>query len=156
MSVPCMSIALPDGTVTRVSPQDYDDVIRINWCNKGNGYVHGRWRKELGGDGKQIMLHRYIMRPDPGYVVDHIDGDPMNNTRDNLQITTYARNSMRAKSLGSISQLGNGRYRVRMRVDGRMISYGCFATREEAEMMRQAAVNIVWHDPEFNSMMTQL
>lgn len=58
----------------------------------GRGYVSVRNYK----DGKyhhRGYVHRIIMGPiDAGLVVDHIDGDPLNNQRSNLRVCTQSDN----------------------------------------------------------------
>lgn len=116
-------LPLPDGRVALVSECDYRRASKINWSDNGLGYIRGRWRKDLGGDGRIVMLHRFIMSPERGMVVDHIDGNPLNNTRENLQITTTARNVMRSRSGGVTFDKHHQMWRVRKRVDGRMVSF---------------------------------
>lgn len=38
-------------------------------------------------------LHRVILQPPAGVDVDHIDGDPLNNTRSNLRLATRSQNN---------------------------------------------------------------
>jgi hypothetical protein len=149
-------IKLPCGKVALVSEEDWSRVGPINWSDNGLGYVRGRWRMDLGGTGKIVFLHRFIMKPPPGMVVDHIDCNPLNNTRDNLQITTIARNVMRSRTGGvtRISGRPNKSWRARLRVDGRMVSLGVFATREEAEARIASAQHLIWNTAEFNPLGT--
>ena len=48
---------------------------------------------EKGVQKEVIYLHRQISGALPGTVVDHLDGDGLNNTRQNLRITTQAENA---------------------------------------------------------------
>jgi hypothetical protein len=61
---------------------------------------------QSSSNGKTIKLHRYIMDNYTGNdVVDHIDGNKLNNTRKNLRIITRAQNAMnKKKALGGSSQ----------------------------------------------------
>lgn len=45
-------------------------------------------------EGKQVPFHRLVMSAPPGRVVDHIDGNALNNTRANLRICSVSQNSM--------------------------------------------------------------
>ena len=97
------------------------------------------------------------MRPPSGMVVDHIDGNPLNNTRSNLQITTNARNNMRAKKNGGVTRMFNSdRWRARLRVDGEMFSLGCYNTEEEAREAVERARRIAWEDMDINLLGTVL
>ncbi len=92
-----------------------------------------------------------------GYVVDHIDNNPLNNTRENLQITTTSRNAMRAEqALKGGVQKQYGRFRARIRVDGRHVSLGMFDTEDEARAMVNAARRLAWGLTEFNERGTRL
>lgn len=46
-------------------------------------------------NGRGVLLHRLLMSPPEGLVVDHIDGNGLNNQRANLRVVTQSEN-MRA------------------------------------------------------------
>jgi len=148
MDVP---IEMPCGKVTWVSQDDWPRVSKLAWSSQGS-HVRARYKRSVGGDGHSyVYLHRYILAAPKGYVVDHIDGNPLNNRRENLQIATYSRNIMRAYAGGTVGMAGN-RWRARMRVDGRPVSLGCYATREEAQAALVEARKMVWSDPAINEL----
>jgi hypothetical protein len=149
-------IPLPCGKVAKVSPEDFERVSRLSWSENGVGYARARLRFNIGGDGRNVKLHHYVIgHPPKGMVIDHIDGDPLNNTRDNLQLASNSRNAMRSpKKFGGVTALhGTGnRWRARMRVDGRMVSLGCYDTKEEAQHVIDLAREIVWTDKSINTL----
>lgn len=149
-------LRLPDGRVALVSGEDLSRVASMNWSTNARGYVRARWRQALGGHGGIVYLHRFIMAAPEGMVVDHIDGNPLNNSRDNLQITTTARNVMRARGGGVTFDRHLGKWRVRKRVDGRMANFGLFDCREDAEVALAAAMREIWSNPEVNKLGTVL
>ena len=54
---------------------------------------------------KLIFMHRQIMNPPKGMVVDHIKGNRLDNTRAHLRVCTHSENSQnRAKVAGAASQ----------------------------------------------------
>lgn len=68
------------------------------------------------GKGRNLLLHRLLMNPPPDMVVDHIDGNGLNNRRSNLRVVTQSQNLMnRRKSRGTSSRFkgvswDSGRY----------------------------------------------
>jgi HNH endonuclease len=79
---------------TRVSADDYEWVKKHTW-HLSNGYA-----KTLI-NARQHSLHRLIMRQVDNFFllpcVDHIDGDKLNNVRDNLRWVTHSQNSQNNK-----------------------------------------------------------
>lgn len=58
---------------TSVSLEDYDTVNKSRWYKNEEGYVRN-WK--LG-----LLSHFIYGKPREGYVIDHIDHNPLNNTR---------------------------------------------------------------------------
>lgn len=60
---------------------------------QNEGYLRIRYADPESGSNRFVMLHRYIFEavhgpiPD-GYIVHHVDGDPLNNRLDNLMLMT--------------------------------------------------------------------
>jgi len=49
-------------------------------------------------NGKLLTVHRIMLNCPEGMVVDHLDGDGLNNCRDNLEIVTHRENLLRSRS----------------------------------------------------------
>jgi hypothetical protein len=79
-------LPLTQGFVTWVDWDDFDTKLRgTRWsaqCARGRVYALGRL------DGSTAFLHRFILRPSNGQVVDHKNGDGLLNNRSNLRICT--------------------------------------------------------------------
>jgi hypothetical protein len=103
-----------------------------------------------------IDYHRYFAhriawliihgRPVPDEI-DHIDHDPLNNRINNLRAARHGDNGANAKRR-SDNQTGvkgvglwYGKYRARIRRDGKEYVIGCFATLEEAAAARRQAAD---------------
>jgi hypothetical protein len=84
-------------------------------------------------DGTLILLHRLIMAPDRSMVVDHIDGDALNNSRVNLRVCTNGENMRNRHSACGTSRFkgvyrSKGRWCAAIRIDGRKIHLGLFVS----------------------------
>jgi HNH endonuclease/AP2 domain len=123
---------------------DHALVSQYNWqiCNKG---VRGR-KKGHYYDGRYSM-HRLILGlpPNNGVCVDHINGNPYDNRRENIRICTVSQNNMNRKPQGvckykgvSYNKVSDGKggyytyIRSCIRIKGRSITLGSFKTEEEA------------------------
>lgn len=106
---------------------DYSDFKEINkyknsWCiNYKNGRIDGvRMNINENGKRKQIWLHRIIMNCPRDKVVDHINGDTLDNRKQNLRIVTNKENLTNLSSSSkSISKYRNiyfekGKFGVRI------------------------------------------
>lgn len=77
---------------------DEGDLVVFNMCEKwviDKGYALGRFK--VNGKSVADKMHRLIMDAQKGQIVDHIDGNKLNNKRSNLRFVTHAEN-MRNKS----------------------------------------------------------
>lgn len=80
---------------------------------------------------KNVSIHRLIH---PNFkIVDHINGNGLDNTRANLRNATHEQNMMNrisARGYKGISLKGK-RYQVRIRVKGKIIFGGCFDNQRD-------------------------
>ncbi len=133
--------------VTLVDREDAEKVSRYRWCfNKvagGQRYVHCRVRdgKAVGQRGKMLKLHRFLMGvTDRAMVVDHINGDPLDNRKENLRVCRQGenmRNHRRAHGrIGArgLSRSKSGKFRARIRLNGVGYEIGTFDTQRDAEI----------------------
>ena len=77
-----------------VSEQDFDRINENYWHKKKSGRTHYARHPKLG------MMHRVIMNCPEGLVVHHLDGNGLNNTRENLVICTAEENLKRRAGWG--------------------------------------------------------
>lgn len=94
-------IQLTCGLIAYVDDQDYPVLSKRTWtlrtCRKNQYAV--TWI-----DRKTTFMHRLIMSPPKGLVVDHIDGNGLNNVRSNLRICTQAQNLGNQRKRGRTSR----------------------------------------------------
>jgi hypothetical protein len=97
-------ITLSRNKTTSVPDELYDELSRFKWCaietSKKFYAVRNRDGKE--GKGHLVYLHREVWKiangpiPD-GMMIDHIDGDGLNNELSNLRICTNSQNQRNQK-----------------------------------------------------------
>lgn len=68
-----------------VSYEDYKEISKYKWRVAKNGYVYST----IAINSKKFSIHSYIMKPDEGFIVDHINRNPLDNRRENLRITSH-------------------------------------------------------------------
>jgi hypothetical protein len=136
-------IPLDEVVYTRVSPEDYDDLAQFTWILNAQGYA-----VRLTQVGSSELLHRRVMRAKRGQYVDHIDGNRLNNERWNLRICTNSQNCMNRGPQSNSKHGYKGvcwsrasrKWRAYIKVNGKQIHLGLFATIREAAMTYNASV----------------
>lgn len=91
-------------------------------------------------DNKTIRLHRFIMMASPKEEIDHIDGNPLNNTISNLRRCTRWQNSCNRKfnTLSGFKGLvfikSLNKWRAQIRVHGKLLYLGFYVNPKEAAL----------------------
>lgn len=96
-------IKLSKGLFALVSDEDFERVNEFKWCasHESRGTKHYAIRR-VTVDGKRvkIRMHREVMglNNESPLVVDHLDGDGLDNRRENLEVVTQTENMRRCKT----------------------------------------------------------
>jgi hypothetical protein len=126
-----------------VDEVDHLWACQFRWHITEAGYAARSQRRGPECKPYRMFLHREILGLKHGYkgvVVDHIDGDPLNNVRENLRAVTHAQNCQNRK-LPADNKSGYrgvswkadvGRWRVQVMVDGERTVVGYFDDVHEA------------------------
>jgi hypothetical protein len=85
-----MRLPLRYGSFTHVDAIDYHRLTTFDWFSRIDGYVYGIPKT---GERRIVSLSRIIMSAPPNTVVDHKDGNPLNNRRSNLRFCTQRQNT---------------------------------------------------------------
>lgn len=88
------------------------------------------------GDPTNIALHRVLMGALKGQIVDHVNGNPLDNRRCNLRFASPGQNAMNCRSkrngLKGVHLHRNGQWRAQIWANGSRYSLGLHDTEEEA------------------------
>lgn len=83
---------------------------------------------------------------DSGVVVDHINGNPSDNRKENLRVVSHLENmknrklsSANTSGITGVFQTKNGKWYARIMADGNEIWLGTFETKDDAAAARLAA-----------------
>jgi hypothetical protein len=107
------SIHLGNGRATIVSDEDFERVNQFKWyasLSYENKYYAKRkeWIKDENRTTRQgkyikkgfyrlIAMHRFIMNAPPDMEVDHINGETLDNRRENLRLCTREQNTFNTR-----------------------------------------------------------
>lgn len=104
----------------------------ITWYVSSHGYAHGN----IGG--KKFLMHRFIMGAKKHDVVDHINGNKLDNRRINLRFVTKSQNAQNTRKpasrsgfIGVVYEKG-GLIKATIKFNGRKRHLGMFKTELEA------------------------
>lgn len=138
------TIPLTQRKVATIDAADYERVSQFKWCADRVGL---QWYAQRRAYGRTIRLHQFIMNPAKGMVVDHANGNGLDNRRENLRVCTKlenAWNKKRRKQQDAGSQFIGvypcqrpaGKWCIKIQCDGEVTNLGSFDTPEEAARVR--------------------
>ena len=95
-------IKLTKGQFAKVDDEDFEFLSKHKWCAdfapRRNIYYALTWIKRPNSiKTTTLRMHRMIMNPPKGMVVDHINGDTLDNRKSNLRICTVQQNVFNSK-----------------------------------------------------------
>lgn len=139
-----MKIPLTKGKFAIIDPDDYELVSKYKWhawYSGGNWYARANyWTKK---DGKlkciSLLMHRLILNPPSDMLVDHINGNGLDNRRSNLRCATHAENMRnRHRSWGTSKYKGvrrdRNKWRASIRKDKKDYFLGYFSKQISAAL----------------------
>ena len=142
---PNMKIPLSGGYFALVDAEDYERVSRFAWKasvrKRKDGTVAKVYAQRSRRDGGSPMMHRTILGYDGPKMVDHINGDGLDNRKANLRIATRSQN-MANQQIGLANtsgrkgvtwHRGDRKWQAQIKVSGKMFYVGSFACIDEAK-----------------------
>lgn len=137
-----MIVHLSGGYECLISKEDYGLVSKRLWhyAPRNGATSNLRKHERKYNQNGHIKMHRLIMDAPAGMVVDHINGNKIDNRRDNLRIATHSQNSINTPSRDMRNiEYRNGSYCVRMRVNNERIYIGNYKYLGDAKIARDDA-----------------
>jgi hypothetical protein len=137
-------IELTQGKFAVVDPEDFEKLNAYKWYAQksyNNNFYAVRMTHGPHGIRKFISMHRQITKPPPSLVVDHKDGNGLNNRKENLRIATEAQNHCNcrktskkttSKYKGVCYNKQRSKFRADIKCNGHRKFLGHFDSEEDA------------------------
>lgn len=123
----------------------YEYLNQFKWNMNRDGYVkRGEYSRLPNGKLKrtEVKLHRLVMDTPKGMVTDHINGDRLDNRRENLRVCTVKQNSWNKRPRGSLNIVGvwfdpaRSKFVAHIAKAGHKVTIGRYDTAQEAANAR--------------------
>ena len=137
-----VTIELTKGKQAVVDACDVGLVQSRKWhCLNGRYAAHKPLRQPA------VLMHRLIMNAPKGLFVDHIDGDGLNNRRNNLRLVEPAANSWNRRQAYVSFNRKSGKWGAVVCPNRLAITVGEFDVKAEAEVAHKLATQILGDFP---------
>jgi len=136
-------VRLTQGKVALVDDEDFKELNSHNWytqkCGGGSNTYACRWiRPQAKGRQVRIFMHRQILDIADGIEIDHIDGDGLNNQKENIRECSHQGNSFNRRKIKKTSSVFKGvwredkKWRAAIRHNDKLIHIGRFVLEADA------------------------
>lgn len=143
MPIDCVEYRLPSGQSAIFDASDEDLISRFSWYMNPQGYAIAATKPGKSGEKrKTITMHGLVMMRPVGCIIDHINGNKLDNRKDNLRYCSYSENSMNAKKKSrygiptsqhkGVSWHVRGHWQIVVRIAGKITYIGKYDTEQEA------------------------
>jgi hypothetical protein len=127
---------------------DQDEPFLRQWSwqlQSASGRFYAKRSTEICGKPVTLMMHRVIMDAPKGMVVDHIDGNGLNNCRANLRIVTQAQNlwNRRDRPLGVCWDGHRLKWRATINHLGKKFEVGFYEDQDRAIAARAYVASVL-------------
>ena len=134
-------VPLTRGYEATIDASDAHLIDGVNWhALVSRRTVYGARTDLSTGAPRGVLLHRIIMGEPAGLEIDHIDGNGLNNARENLRVATAAQNKQNRKMQknnasglkGASWHKGDKKWQAVISFNGKSRYLGMFETKEDA------------------------
>jgi hypothetical protein len=102
-------ILLSNGMSVFVDDDDYEKISIYKWRLNKDGYAVTSMK--IDGKWKHVMMHRMINNTPDGMYTDHIDGNKVNNRKNNLRTCTFFGNNQNKRKQKSDNNKYKSKYK---------------------------------------------
>jgi hypothetical protein len=144
-------VQLNNSYVSLINDCDLDLINRHNWFVINDGHNPYACSKK---NGMHIRMHRLIVNAREGQIVDHINGNTLDNRRENLRIVSASQNAINRRKrsdnksgvTGVHFSKAHNRWFACINIDKKKQNIGLFKTMEEAVAARKEKEKEVYGD----------
>lgn len=132
----CKKISLTRGMFALVDDDDYEYLSKFKW--RVQKQKNSCYASKYNPDGSETRMHREIVGAREGYDVDHIDGNGLNNQKENLREVTRRQNNQNLHVATSSVFPGvsrhkrSGKWQSTVKVNGKQKWLGQYDSEKEA------------------------
>ena len=142
-------IQLTQGKVAIVDDEDYPELLKYKWCayKGGNTFYAARAspRDPITHKSSLILMHAVIAGTPKGMETDHINGNGLDNRRENLRVATRRENMQNwhppktSRFPGVNWDKGAQKWRAQIEVNGKNHHLGLYSDEDAAARRYQIA-----------------
>jgi len=131
-------IELTQGKVAMVDDEDFEELNKYKWHIDKQRNTSNVVRYKRGVKRTRVYMHRAIANATEGMIVDHINGDGLDNRKSNLRVVIHRQNiqNMNVKKTSTytgVSWLENrGKWESRISINGKSKYLGLFDVEADA------------------------
>lgn len=85
-------IKAKNGEIILVDDDDFELLSKYNWRMNGKGRNTRYACANIIKGEKAVIMHRFIMKPEKNVFIDHINGNGLDNRKENLRLCTNQQN----------------------------------------------------------------
>lgn len=133
--------------VILVDADDWARLCNLAWHVIESGSGHLYVAHSISSKVGHISMHRMILSAPKNLMIDHINGNGLDNRKENLRLATNAQNQYNRRKTHGVSSSkfkgvsftrARGRWAAQIRVQKRLIWLGYYQTEEEAALAYNA------------------
>ena len=93
-------LLMDNGMVSLVDDEDFEFLSQFHWkaTPRHNGRTSQHWYAEV-----RLYIHRFLLDAPPGVLVDHKNGNTLDNRKENLRLCSVEQNRRNSQKRGSVT-----------------------------------------------------